>query len=1235
MSDNNSYDYNLRVNTTSYQKDLQKAVVVTQKSVARMNQAYTKAQSPLAQLEARRTQTTNSAISGYTRLGRAMSQMSAQTRGLKFGADYLSNSVVRSSQAIMNLGGVSSQATSRLSTMNSILQGTRGNLTGVTSSMASTAAAAKRLNIANKAVGNSLKKQNPLLSGIAKKWRKVQNKQIAARDAAKSYEKTMHIFMKSVSRIVTGILISQAFYRMTSAIQTTITAGWEFIGVMQKAEISFTTLMGNGVEASREFMEVLELMASKTPFQLDPLRKFSQKLIAMGVDAQSMVPILDGVSNAVAAIGGDNENIIQIGNIFGRIVGKGEVSGRDLNSLARSGIPIYQIFREELELTNDELQNVAAQNISATTAINAMMRGFKKFDGLADKLAKKTVPGLTSTIKDNVLFTTKNVLQKKHERYQAFLVNLLARMQELRVVSEQFGAKGVLLNLFGEKTSVKILAFAGTLVTVGKLIGNVAQIVGGILSPVMGGFIAVMSLTASILNFVTEKINQVTKALFKFTIIRDVATSFLVLAGALIAINVLFSTASKIMLAYAAVMKVLIPIINGVTGAILLLESITLPWLVVITVAVLAVLKLTGALGWLSNKVRETTMSMAGLDKVSGTVSNSTAQMNGLLSKYSDELKIGTAFTEEMDDAMGDLAGSTAKAAGGLASFDEAYTLNEGGGLSGILDGTASILDGLTNDISMVPVFDIAAIETFKNDLENSIDTIVLDQPFEFHWGDVEFFGTPFSEIGELISEKFGRISRDFKEAWELLDLGSREFFGVKFSTIGGWIKTAWEFANFGNMSIFGVKFSTMWGKIETAWNYFTSPDFSFSKMWEDIKIAWDNGVEYYKNFTLNDFWGNVSEKWNNFVWGNNDFSFSLLWETIKTSWRTIDWGQGDGFKLSFGILWTAIKKAWNDSADPEGIDSGIAFSGLWKYIKIAWGIATGSNRSPIQFDIFSAFNTLWKYIKSAFGIATEENKPAIQFDIFSAFKTLWKYINDAFNIADYENKPLRRFDILDAFRVMWKFIKIAFGAANDEDKELRRFDISEAFKSLWKYIKIAWNFLADPAGLGSENDFWSLWAIINSAWTDTVDDFSWGLEKNIFGSFKSLWKLIKKAWTSVADGGDKPQMDNSFMVSNPPAYATGGIISGKKAQTGMFTRESYYQGTEVGENNQDEMIMPMTLDRGDPFIRAIISGVIDGLEARQAGGNVTFIAADKTSLKRLERRLNLIRLSETNRKGE
>lgn len=1136
MADNNRYDYILRVNTASYEKDLQKAVVATKKSVSQMNSAYKQAQGPLAELSARRSQATNQLISSSTKMGRAMSQVSFENKKLANSANAVNNATNNQSNSMRITASSANNLRKQLNQVGvsarMVGQGMRitaKNSANAGLAMGSYDKAGKKMLDTALRQEKTLKKKATVLGLVAKKFRKTKNAQLEAMAATKDYEKTAHVFMKSISRITTGIIISQAFYRATNAIQTTIQAGWEFIGVMQKAEISFTTLMRTGVAESQEFMNVLELMAAKTPFQLDPLRAFNQKLIAMGVNAESMVPIMEGVTNAVAAIGGDNENIIQIGNIFGRIVGKGEVSGRDLNSLARAGIPIYQIFREELNLTNDQLQNIAKQNISATEALNAMMRGFERFDGLADKLAKKTVPGLTSTIKDNVLFTTKNVLKEKHKRYQKFLETVLERMQELRVVSEKFGAKGVLVNLFGRDTTRNILLIVQMFKNLGNAFLNLSNIVSNIAVPTMSGFLYVLYAILSAANILSMGINYLTDRLFGLTIIKRVTDNAFKLLGVILAFNVAMSAFTKVTILLGKVIGGLEKIMLKFAGAVTAVTGLSIGWVLAIGAAILAILKFTGILDKFLAKVSEVTGRLFGLDKISGKVSDSFELNNALLDKYSKELKIGTAFTEEFADAMDGLSDSTASSANSLASFDEAYTLNQGG-FAGI---DTSVFDRWAN-IDWDDVFDFSGTT-------EQFEKMLLQKEKLMHPEDFEV--TPKIKEEELTSKIHMWITG-------IPHIKDWKFLGISFEEILENIKKAWLLINFGG------------------WNPFEA-------------------------------------------------DFGKFFQKMKDAWNAIEWGDIELFGLSFKEVWKKLREAWEFNADPSSVDLFGPFSTLWKTIRKTWNEVSVTNNEELFLPVHTAFLTLWSLIKKAWGLAS--NPEGVNEETKEDFNAIWKYIKTAWDISRNKNEYLMFNAIDTAFESVWDRIIKSWKAYSDEGRDAPALkpgrgqigagNIGESIEQARTGTKAS--TLAGKIQLQQEK--------INDA-----------ISKNAAGNLspRYMHQIISEAEKRIKELRERMRIENNMQMAN------GGFFDGAVSQSGMFTREAYYKGASVAENNQKEIVMPTTLDRGDPFIQAIIQGVVEGISTIQEGGNVTFIAADKASLTRLQRKLELIKLSEQKRKG-
>jgi len=69
-------------------------------------------------------------------------------------------------------------------------------------------------------------------------------------NAARSMSGNVKGYMKDVSRIVGGILVSQAFYGIISAIKEATSSVVEFSMSMEQAQTAFTFMMGSATEAN-------------------------------------------------------------------------------------------------------------------------------------------------------------------------------------------------------------------------------------------------------------------------------------------------------------------------------------------------------------------------------------------------------------------------------------------------------------------------------------------------------------------------------------------------------------------------------------------------------------------------------------------------------------------------------------------------------------------------------------------------------------------------------------------------------------------------------------------------------------------------------------------------------------------------------------------------------------------------------------------------------------------------
>ncbi|MGV3724159.1 MAG: tape measure protein, partial [Actinomycetota bacterium] len=170
-------------------------------------------------------------------------------------------------------------------------------------------------------------------------------------------------------------------------------------GRRQQLEIGLRTVLGSA-EAAKAKLEELQRFAAGSPFDFAESARGAQQLLAMGVAADDLIPIMTAAGNASAAAGGDVQTFLRSLRAIGQIKTKGTLGLEELLQLTEAGIPAIEILREELGLSADQMKNISAQGIEAGKAIDALTRGMNKRFGGAMSEQMKSLEGSFSNLRD-------------------------------------------------------------------------------------------------------------------------------------------------------------------------------------------------------------------------------------------------------------------------------------------------------------------------------------------------------------------------------------------------------------------------------------------------------------------------------------------------------------------------------------------------------------------------------------------------------------------------------------------------------------------------------------------------------------------------------------------------------------------------------------------------------------------------------------------------------------------
>lgn len=532
----------------------------------------------------------------------------------------------------------------------------------------------------------------------------------------------------NVANVVSGILISQAFYKILTSVQDASDAVLEFSKNLEQSAISFSIMLGSGEKAQR-FLEELKTFAATTPFSFETARDASQRLLAMGFAAESVIPTMRTLSDATAVMGASKEKMDRIVLALGQMKTNGKIAGQEIRQLAEAGIPAYTILQEELGLTSDQIKNIGKMKISGDLGVEAILRGMqKRFGGAADQISK-TLGGLQSTVKDDMLIISEVIFRGPYNALKKVTSTFVNFLENARKIVNTSGLGGLFESIVPPRlqTTIRIIiaafqSLAGTLVIVWQALKPVVLLAGeylvrafALVAPIVLGVARAIALLAQFLTGSTQALK--------------------VFGGAIIALMVA-STVTSILVKFATAIK-LVAIAEFVSVAVmklvaavrfLTLAMMTNPIIAVVTIVSAALIELA-----LSSETASKWLDalMAKLGALAGM------KTGGLLepTAVSDINKDMDEFNKSLIDTSKDLTGVGKGAADAkkgtdkwLASFDEVYSIPEK--LGDVSDAITGVGDFKIPEIKLGKTPEVVPTDSLiakaKKDWEDFIGVLVF-----------------------------------------------------------------------------------------------------------------------------------------------------------------------------------------------------------------------------------------------------------------------------------------------------------------------------------------------------------------------------------------------------------------------------------------------------------------------------------------------------------------------------
>ena len=102
-------------------------------------------------------------------------------------------------------------------------------------------------------------------------------------------------------------------------------AGVAYNTLQQTSRAALTTILGSS-KAANEQMDRLDEFARNSPFAKQVFISAQRQMLGFGIEARKVIPYLDAIQNAVAAMGGSNDDIAGIAESLAKVQSQGKLT---------------------------------------------------------------------------------------------------------------------------------------------------------------------------------------------------------------------------------------------------------------------------------------------------------------------------------------------------------------------------------------------------------------------------------------------------------------------------------------------------------------------------------------------------------------------------------------------------------------------------------------------------------------------------------------------------------------------------------------------------------------------------------------------------------------------------------------------------------------------------------------------------------------------------------------------
>lgn len=146
----------------------------------------------------------------------------------------------------------------------------------------------------------------------------------------------------------------------TAYVASLFRTGVAYNQLQQQSRAALATILG-GTAAANAQMDKLDAFAKTSPFAKQVFITAQQQLLGFGLQAEKVIPALTAIQDAVAAVGGSNEQISDITYALAQMRGQGKLTGETLNQLGQYGIDAATDVGQKMGKTGAEIREMASK----------------------------------------------------------------------------------------------------------------------------------------------------------------------------------------------------------------------------------------------------------------------------------------------------------------------------------------------------------------------------------------------------------------------------------------------------------------------------------------------------------------------------------------------------------------------------------------------------------------------------------------------------------------------------------------------------------------------------------------------------------------------------------------------------------------------------------------------------------------------------------------------------------